>query len=81
MTQLKECPFCGCKYTEVLDFDHPEMGTMYYVTCCVCHSSGPENTSRDQAIREWNGPTRKNDKLNFVGITRNEGKQYRNYYY
>ena len=45
--KLKPCPFCGGD-ARLLD------GLGEYWVFCVCRSSGPLCSSKDEAIRKWN---------------------------
>ncbi len=56
--ELKPCPFCGYKGTEILS----EVlwwggGMSYWVRCGDCYSAGATEGTRDDAIASWNRRT------------------------
>ncbi|WP_407065526.1 Lar family restriction alleviation protein [Enterobacter ludwigii] len=51
MSELKPCPFCGCK---VIGYAvNPSTG-WYYRTCRDCAATGPEEIDGDEARKSWN---------------------------
>lgn len=64
---MTACPFCGGQVGLMINFFIPpydaegneqdeETGTYarFYATCGVCHASGSEVDSPDEAVRQWN---------------------------
>ena len=51
MSELKPCPFCGCK---VIGYAvNPSTG-WHYRTCRDCAATGPEEIDGDEARKSWN---------------------------
>lgn len=64
---MEACPFCGAQVDPMVNYFIPpydaegnaqdeETGTYarFYATCGVCHASGSEVDSPDEAVRQWN---------------------------
>lgn len=60
MSELKPCPFCGCKsvWTQEIIDGFGDAVTSAYVACDACCAQGPECNSVDEAEWQWNQPTR-----------------------
>lgn len=48
----------------VLDFTNGANQQMYYVSCPMCHASGPEKSTPQDAIKIWNSVVQ-NEKVIF----------------
>ena len=55
---IRNCPWCNSE-AALLDFEHPDKGRSYYVSCSTCHASGPEDTSPDVVVEKWNSLPRR----------------------
>ena len=51
MGELKRCPFCGCRSVGV---GYIANRSVYYITCANCEATGPEEPTKEYAVRKWN---------------------------
>ncbi len=60
--KMKPCPFCSADERDLLINHETENdgSVWYWVECGFCTSRGPEETTEERAIKEWNG-RRSND--------------------
>lgn len=59
MSELKPCPFCGCKRISVESIENRinQFFTTVYFLCCQnmdCHTEGPADLGESGAIEKWN---------------------------
>ena len=52
MTELKPCPFCGCK--DVLRWHVGHYDKPWIVECVGCLADGPHADTEKEAIELWN---------------------------
>ncbi len=61
---LRPCPYCGSD-TCLMDFEHPDNNTLFYVSCEQCHASGPEAVCDVKAAELWNSVPQKLECLDW----------------
>jgi Lar family restriction alleviation protein len=49
-TELKPCPFCGCKNINLIDYH----GGIVFVQCDDCCATFPHFDTKEEAINAWN---------------------------
>ena len=54
MTELKPCPFCKNSDDDML-FVWTDIDYTKYVFCNRCGAQGPRTSSKEGAIKKWNG--------------------------
>jgi Lar family restriction alleviation protein len=58
MSDLKPCPFCGCRDQEKLVVTQWDAGS-WYVNCDACDGNGQHAPTKEDAIDNWNHTSRR----------------------
>lgn len=48
--ELKSCPFCDSEEVEMLEYTN----TAFVICCLKCYTTGPQGTTKEEAIEKWN---------------------------
>lgn len=54
MSKLKQCPFCGSKFVEILVDENEYLHYRYLSQCQICGAMAKRGHTKEDAVKEWN---------------------------